>query len=234
MVLEIADRIEKVQRISVKPDEDVLKKNLQRYVELAKQMGATDAKYIPASEVVIDPRTPLKCMYPKCHQSGISAFCPPSPFVMDPEQTKKIRDLYRWAVVAMIQTPSKDFVCSLPVGQRKGRPPDYTPAGSRDSATQIYKILCEVEAMAFYDGYYYSMGFGSGPCKSALCQGQPCTLQEGQQCRFPLRARPAAEAVGIDSYATARKLGWDIYPIGQRSLDVAQPHALRVVTVFID
>jgi len=240
MVFEATEFIEPVKKIELHRSDRKLQKDLKKYVQLAKDLGATDARAIPAAEVVIDPRTQLKCMYPKCHMSGMNAYCPPSPFVMKPEEIEKARALYRWVIVIMIRTPGEDFLPDISDKERrkqrqKGvKPSEYMPDAARSSATKIYKVLSEVEAMAFYDGYYYAMGFGSGPCISALCQGAPCAMLNGEQCRHPLESRPAAEAVGIDSYATATKLGWDIYPVGQRSLDCSQPYCIRVATLFVD
>jgi predicted metal-binding protein len=240
MAFEAAETIGPVKKIKLHRSDEKLRKDLKRYVQLAKDLGATDARAIPAAEVVIDPRTQMKCMYPKCHGCGTSIFCPPSPYVMKAEETEKIRDMYRWAMVMMIKTLGEDFLPNISDKERrrqreKGvKPSEYMPDDARGSATKIFKILTEVEAMAFYDGYYYATGFGSGPCKSALCQGAPCAMMNGEQCRYPLEARPAAEAVGIDSYATSAKLGWDIYPVGQRNMDCTQPHCLLVVTLFVD
>ena len=240
MAYEAAEMVGPVKKIELHRSDKKLRKDREKYVKLAKELGATDARAIPAAEVVIDPRSQMKCMYPKCHGCGMSIFCPPSPYVMKPEETEKIRDLYRWALVIMIKTPGEEFLPDISDKERRKlreqgvKPSEYMPDAARGSATSIFKILSEIEAMAFYDGYYYATGFGSGPCRSALCGGAACAMLNGEPCRHPLEARPAAEAVGIDSFATATKLGWDIFPVGQRSVDCTQPHCLRVVTLFVD
>lgn len=72
------------------------------------------------------------------------------------------------------------------------------------------KIAAELERELFLDGYYRAFGLGAGPCN--LCR--TCTFDEG--CRYPRRARPSMEAVGIDVYATARRNGFTINVVRNR------------------
>lgn len=58
-----------------------------------------------------------------------------------------------------------------------------------------------VERRAFVDGLYFA--FSLSDC--ALCQ--ECTHRAGEPCRFPKQARPAAQGVGIDVFATVNRLG---------------------------
>lgn len=41
-----------------------------------------------------------------------------------------------------------------------------------------------------------------------------CEVLRGGRCRFPLKARPSMEAVGIDVYRMVASSGWEIYPFG--------------------
>ncbi|MBT4362980.1 MAG: hypothetical protein HOD17_00700, partial [Desulfobacteraceae bacterium] len=54
-----------------------LEKDLESYRKMAMELGATDAKVIPADEVYIDNRVRIKCTIPKCPEYGSSAHCPP-------------------------------------------------------------------------------------------------------------------------------------------------------------
>lgn len=63
------------------------------------------------------------------------------------------------------------------------------------------KISYELERDAFLDGHYFA--FSMSDC--GLCQ--ECSPKG---CRFPMKARPAMQALGIDVYATARKQGLPI------------------------
>ncbi|MBW1849272.1 MAG: hypothetical protein JRJ27_19575, partial [Deltaproteobacteria bacterium] len=79
----------------------------------------------------------------------------------------------------------------------------------------VYKIVSDIESMAFYDGHYLAFGFGAGSCRHTFCSlEKTCRAMEGERCLFSLRARPSMEAVGIDVYKMVAICGWDIYPIG--------------------
>jgi predicted metal-binding protein len=83
------------------------------------------------------------------------------------------------------------------------------------SYRKTFEIVSKVESEAFYDGYYLAMGFACGSCKSVFCPNIDCeALLPGGACRYPLKARPSMEAVGINAYAMAARIGWDIYPVG--------------------
>ena len=71
---------------------------------------------------------------------------------------------------------------------------------SRDkNASQ--KASFALESKAFVDGFYFA--FSLSDC--GLCP--ECSYRSGDPCRFPKQARPAAQGVGIDVFATVRKLG---------------------------
>lgn len=59
------------------------------------------------------------------------------------------------------------------------------------------------ERELFRLGYYLSVGFGALTC--ILCQ----TCDVSGLCKFPYRARPSIEAVGVDVDATLRELGME-------------------------
>jgi predicted metal-binding protein len=84
-----------------------------------------------------------------------------------------------------------------------------------DAYQQMYKMVSEVESMAFYDGHYLAFGLAAGSCRHTFCgQQQDCKAMAGERCRFSLLSRPSMEAVGIDVYKMVAGAGWDIYPIG--------------------
>ena len=63
-------------------------------------------------------------------------------------------------------------------------------------------ISFQIESQAFYDGYH--LAFSMSNC--VLCE----TCCFPAPCKFPLKARPPMEGLGIDVFATARKLGLPI------------------------
>src|SRR3974377_687041 len=127
---------------------------------------------------------------------------PPPP--MKPAQLQELLQKYHWAVFFMKDVPSEVII--------------------RDKATikervavyqQVFKIVSELESMAFYDGHYLAFGFGAGSCRHTYCgQQETCQALEGRRCRFSLLARPSMEAVGFDVLKMAAQVGWEIYPIG--------------------
>jgi len=68
------------------------------------------------------------------------------------------------------------------------------------------RISLEIERIVFLDGY--SLVFSLSDC--ALCK--ECTCPE-KPCRHPEKARLAAQSVGIDVFATAKKQGFPIYTL---------------------
>lgn len=67
---------------------------------------------------------------------------------------------------------------------------------------QVAEASWRLESTAFFLGYYKAFGMAAGPCK--LCP--TCDLSNG--CRFPNRARPAMEALGINVITTAEAFGY--------------------------
>jgi len=74
-------------------------------------------------------------------------------------------------------------------------------------------VIYELERQAYKDGYHLAIGFGGGSCKDYLCQGGICQFLDSGRCRFPHRAWPAMEAVGMDVIALINRVGWEAYPL---------------------
>jgi predicted metal-binding protein len=192
---------ERLSRIRLDPSDEEIQENLQKYCTKAIEYGAVDSRAVTAASVPVDDRVALKCRIPKCFGYGTSAHCPPNS--LTPDEMRNILRHYRWAVVFKLEVAPEIIV--------------------RDKATivervnaykSVFEIVNKLESAAFYDGYYLSVGFAAGSCKSTFCHDQECTVLSGMKCRLSLRARPSMEAVGIDCYRLATELGWDIYPIG--------------------
>jgi predicted metal-binding protein len=192
----------KVEKIRVDRNEARLPHDLELYVARALELGATQARVILAEEIPVDERVTLKCQIPRCFGYGAGAQCPPN--TLKPAELREILAKYRWAVLFIKEVPPEVIV--------------------RDKATikervaayqQVYKIVSEVESMAFYDGHYLAFGFAAGSCRHTFCgQQEDCQALDGKKCRFSLLSRPSMEAVGIDVYQLVAAAGWDIYPIG--------------------
>jgi predicted metal-binding protein len=74
-------------------------------------------------------------------------------------------------------------------------------AGIQAAWTHLHDAVMWTERELFRHGYYLSVGFGALTC--TLCRACDVT----QLCKFPYRARPSIEAVGVDVTATMERLG---------------------------
>ena len=191
-----------VNKITANRNEASLQGNLLRYCEKALELGATKAMVVATEDIPVDERVTLKCQIPRCFGYGAGAHCPPN--TLKPAELREILKGYRWAVFFIKDVPPQVIVR------------DKATIKERIAAYQeVYKIVNEVESMAFYDGHYLAFGFAAGSCRHTFCsQQETCQAMEGKKCRFSLRSRPSMEAVGIDVYHMVAKAGWDIYPIG--------------------
>ncbi len=217
-----------VSRGSARPfakvvSEETLKADLQNYKQKALELGASGAEIIPTGYITIDERVRLKCVIPRCLRAGETPNCPP--YAPDLDLVRKAFSRFSWAILL------KTNVAPLE---------EYAPGrgGSRaeERKTLLFhqksgEIVYQIERLAYKDGYHLAMGFGGGSCKDYLCRGLICQFLDSGRCRFPLRSRPAMEAVGIDVFDLINKVGWSAYPLVDELKDI--PCAVSVGIVFI-
>ncbi len=113
------------------------KKSLKSLCSKAIKLEAADAKVINASSIKTGAWVRNKCKY-GCSGFGESLGCPP--YSPTPEETQRVLDAYKKAVLIHCQSGSKK---------------------------DISKIVVEVEKEAFLSGFYKAWGMGAGPCR--LC-----------------------------------------------------------------
>ena len=204
-------------------EDEVLEANLARYRDLALESGASDAVIIPASDVVVDERVRLKCLVPRCLRAGETPNCPPH--TPDLDLIREALSRFSWAVL---------FKCQVEPLL------DYAPGGgkTREEKRRVLSfhrqgsdVICALERRAYKDGYHLALGFGGGSCKDYLCQGMLCQFLDSGRCRFPHRARPAMEAMGIDVIDLINKVGWQAYAMVDDLSSI--PCAITVGIVFI-
>lgn len=197
----------KASKISTEPSMEKLLANLEKYRGRALELGASDARVIPAGMVIVDERVRLKCSFPRCHLYGETPNCPP--YTPEPEFMRKALAKYSYAVVFKNDVlPKEDFI-----DDKKWH------AGHEAHQNKTGVIVSEVESLAFNDGYYFALGFGAGGCKTALCKGMYCQFLDSGRCRFPLRSRPSMEGVGIDVFNLVTRVGWEVYPVAHCEVD---------------
>ena len=156
---------------------------LQKYIRLAKGLGADDAKIINTGDIFVRNWVFLKCKF-GCNEFGQHHTCPPaSP---SPEETRRVISEYKYALLLHFTRKSR---------KKDGNEIDW-------DEYSIASIVFDLERRIFLDGFYKAWGMGSGPCE--LCR--TCA----KKCRHPRKARPSMEACGIDVYATAHKAGFPL------------------------
>lgn len=213
----------KVRKIPEKFPDEVLKEDLERYRSMALELGASDSRVIKTDQIIIDERVRMKCLYPKCGAYGTNANCPP--YAPDLDTMRKVVKRFKYAVFFRVKVPSKDLVGSQALELRTNQP----------SQRKVYEIVSKIESTAFYEGHYLAIGLGAGPCKELWCPVVECSaLNLGVGCRFPLKATGSMEGVGMDVFAMAARMGWDVYPCGAGVKPEDVPQAMQAGLVLIE
>ena len=209
-----------------------LRQDLLDFQEKALEFGASAAEVIPASHVVVQERVWMKCLVPRCDEAGLSPYCPPN--TPQPDFMRKVFSQYQWAVVFKRDLePIEDYV-PLSETHHKELSQLWQKAGGDFFHGKTGEIAGRLESYAQSKGYDLAMGFGIGRCRAAYCGQAPCAVLQGNACRHPLRSRPAPEAVGIDVFDLASKVGWDVYMIRRIEPNLNEiPCAMSVGIVFI-
>ena len=191
------------------------------YARLALELGANAAQVIQTAQIVIDERVTMKCAVPKCFGYGTCANCPPH--APRPEEVRRAVERFSTGVVVRLDVPPDVIVR------------DRATMEERLAAYKtMYQIVSAVESAAFYDGHYLAVGFAAGSCKSTLCHKVECTALAQEKCRHDLLARPSMEAVGMDCFAMAAALGWEIYPVGISARAEHVPAGSLMGVVLVD
>ncbi len=181
--------------------------HLVRLCRRAEELGASRAIPISAGDVVVDDRALLKCQVPLCPHYGRDLMCPPS--VMPVAQFREIVGRYCRAIVVNVAAAAPG--CA--VGGKPDGDAAENPAWTgylrslREAKNRLCDVIGGLEAACIGDGHYFAAGFVGGSC--TLCE--KCVgAASGLPCRYPFRARPAMEAMGIDVMATAGRAGLDL------------------------
>ena len=119
---------------------------LAPYTALALEMGASHAVALRASEIVLDPRTYLKCMY-GCKDWGKNWTCPSAPGALKPWDFRAIIKHYRSAV--LVHTADKKL---------------------------SQKISYALERRAFVDGFYFAFSMSDCSLCEQRAHPEPCLL----------------------------------------------------------
>ena len=210
-----------VRRISLERNEKQIEQDLKKYQGKAIEAGAARAAVIQASDIIVDERITLKCRIPRCFGYGTSPNCPPN--AIKPSELRNILAQYHHAVFFMKEVPTDVLVDAKNVRELFS------------TYQEIYRIVSEIESMAYYDGYYTAFGFAAGSCRFVFCGNSPdCPAMKGEACRFSLKARSSMEAVGMDVFKMAAACGWDTFPIGVNTKAADCPSGLFAGIIIIE
>jgi predicted metal-binding protein len=188
---------------------------LRELCAVALKGGAEDAVIIPAADIIVDARVRFKCMIAPCPESGVCANCPPYGYSV--EQVRSMVSAYQKAVFFRVAAKESDVASPAILPGMEG---GYLDDGGTCVMVGAYYILCyqivELIARRARQLDFDPLGFAAGDCKEVLCffHNACRALKDRSKCRHPDLSRPSMEASGMDVYAMAAGVGWDIYPIG--------------------
>ena len=178
-------------------------------VELALKNGASDAKIISASKVIVEDRVVLKCKV-GCNHYGKTLACPP--YTPSAEEFKKIVNEYSYAMFMKFKSTAEaesEVLKKLMVAETD----TSVPKEIREKATKFWadwkndkrkmlQCVVDLEKAAMNKGYSLAISFVSGHCQ--LCE--KCNT-ETKICAHPNLARWSEDAVGVNVKKTALNAG---------------------------
>ncbi len=218
---------------------ELLSDNLEKYRQLAIDMGAEDAKIISAKDIPQDIRAHyMFCHFPRCRWLNSSIMCPTNRGQAPWEDAVEAVTNYGYAIAFKVLPPDKDVVAEAAETVGKidldmywtmggGEPPNKELLLT-DIVRQriIAEILRRIEQESYYDGYLLAMSLGVGSCLPLWCSDtKTCrALEKGGFCPI-VNARPTGNAeFYIDYHTLGRKLGWgEMQPRGNRAMQVEIP-----------
>ena len=176
------------------------KKILSNIISLLKERGASAVVLESIADIVVDERVRLKCRVPVCDSYSKNLMCPP--YVPSVAEFREALKNYKQAILLQVSAELNETCTNGPAEEV------FIPA------RKLHELVNLGEREAFASGYRFAAGFIGGCCR--LCD--ECVAAEGgTSCRFPFKARPSMEAVGIDVIATADKAGLPLsFPINNK------------------
>ena len=122
--------------------------DFEKYLTLAKELGAANAAKFNIEDIVFDPRVALKCIF-GCPTFGKNHTCPYQKSPLSMEEYKKILSHYKWGIIINC----KDKKISQHVSY-------------------------EIERQAFLDGFYFAFSLSDcGLCKEcSRVQNKECNV----------------------------------------------------------
>ena len=155
--------------------------------DLALELGATEAKIIPANEVVVENRVVLKCRV-GCKHFGKTLMCPP--YTISVDEFRKTLNEYSYALVFKIKSQAEATAEVAQLLSKNENDPSLTKenkekiqdfwASWKAEKKQLVKNVCLLERAAMNRGYTLALGFTTGSC--TICD--ECNIEE-RICNHP-------------------------------------------------
>ncbi|WXG47440.1 MAG: DUF2284 domain-containing protein [Candidatus Atabeyarchaeum deiterrae] len=161
-------------------------------IDVALKLGASDAKRINPSEVVVSEWVRFKCQY-GCPEYGRRLTCPP--FTPSIEQVRRMLSEYRNILLVRFEQP--------PIPEKVGAEGFMKEFNKRQS--EVNDITLKIENELMLRGYYKTFSMEPGICTRC----EEC-VRQGDRCRHPAEARPSPESLGIDMFSTVKNTGWRV------------------------
>jgi predicted metal-binding protein len=158
---------------------------------LIEACGFPDFRWISGRDVVVEQWVRFKCTF-ACEEYGERAYCPPNT-----PPVAECRDLFLgYERVAVIHLQATRAAGDDPLVWKR----------------EVNTRMLELERAAFLAGFYKAVALFPGDC--SLCA--ECVSNRAD-CRNIGSGRPTPEALAVDVYATARKLGFPIKVLTDRT-----------------
>ena len=199
---------------------------LQELCAVAMRGGAADIRVISADDVIIDPRVRFKCMIAPCNESGSCGHCPPHGNSIQDNRSR----LADYEKAVFFRVAAEQRYMSMPGFTQCREAGVFDDEGALVRVGMyyilVYQIAALIERRARELGYE-PLGFAAGDCREVLCFFHPgCrALKNRDKCRHLDLSRPSMESAGMDVFAMAAKVGWDVYPLGGDSRPGDAPEA---------
>ncbi|MCW4023170.1 MAG: DUF2284 domain-containing protein [archaeon] len=177
--------------------------------DLAIELGASETKIVPASEIIVENRVVLKCRV-GCKHYGKTLMCPP--YAPSIEDFRKIITEYSYVLLFKFKSKSELTPDVAKLLSKNDNDPTLTEemrekirsfwASWKQDKLHLLKMVRDLEREAMNKGYSMAVGFTTGSC--LVCKD--CNLKQ-KICRHPDQARYTAQSVGVNVKQTLENAG---------------------------
>ena len=177
------------------------KDDIETLIDMAVKLGATEAAFVPLSEVKADQKFADFCREPRCPNYGAAASCPP--YVTGPAEFLEKRNNAAYALLYKMDVPAEIMMSSDRI----------------DIYRLLHEISAELERNAIRMGYPQSAAYAGGSCKNLFCREENDCLVVSKKgvCRHPESARPSMSGFGVNVMALCKSAGWHMEKITKKT-----------------